>query len=136
MIVADTSGLLAAFHRDEPRHGDVVEALRTLDEGLAVAPNGGAHLATPRAPRQGVATALAARRELAGGAYELAQLGRDDLAACADVVERYHDQAIGVADASLVVLAERFSTTTILTLDHRHFDVIRPLSGRRFTIIP
>jgi predicted nucleic acid-binding protein len=52
------------------------------------------------------------------------------------VIGRYRDQAIGVTDASLVVLAERYATRTILTLDRRHFDVLRPLQGKRFALLP
>ena len=43
---------------------------------------------------------------------------------------------IGVADASSVVLAARYQTQTIVTLDHRHFELLRPLTGGRFTILP
>lgn len=51
------------------------------------------------------------------------------------VVARYRDQEIGVVDASLVVLAQRYGTRSILTLDRRHFDVRRPLDGGRFKIV-
>jgi predicted nucleic acid-binding protein len=74
--------------------------------------------------------------ELAGGAYELAHLEGRDLDRAATVIERYPDQAIGLADASIVVLADRHRTREILTLDHRHFDVVRPLSGGRFKLRP
>lgn len=50
-------------------------------------------------------------------------------------MSRYRDQDIGVADSSLVVLARRYDTRTILTLDRRHFDVLRPLDGGRFKIV-
>ena len=49
---------------------------------------------------------------------------------------RYQDQQIGVADASLVVLAGRYRTDRLLTLDHRHFRVIRTTSGKPFTVLP
>ena len=52
------------------------------------------------------------------------------------MIARYRDQAIGVADASIVVLADRYRTREVLTLDHRHFDVLRPLSGGRFKLLP
>ena len=55
---------------------------------------------------------------------------------CADVIERYRDQDIGVTDASLVVLARRYETRRILTLDRRHFEVLRPLNGGRFQVVP
>jgi len=51
------------------------------------------------------------------------------------VVATYGDQEIGVTDASLVVLASRHQTRTILTLDRRHFSVVRPLDGGHFNLI-
>jgi uncharacterized protein len=42
----------------------------------------------------------------------------------------------GITDASIIVLAERHRTTRLLTLDRRHFDVVRPISGGRFHLVP
>jgi predicted nucleic acid-binding protein len=53
---------------------------------------------------------------------------------CGEIIARYDDQAIGVTDASLVVLADRYETTSILTLDYRHFRVVKPLAGGSFTL--
>ena len=39
-------------------------------------------------------------------------------------------------DASSVVLAQRYRTRTILTLDRKHFNVMRPLDGGVFKIVP
>lgn len=75
-------------------------------------------------------------RELAGGAYLLPALDEDDLRVAADVLEQYAGQAIGVADASLVVLADRYATRTLLTLDRRHFSVVRSLGGAPFELLP
>ncbi len=74
--------------------------------------------------------------ELASGAWELASFGADDLKRARSVVEKYGDQHIGMADASNVVLAERYRTRTIVTLDRRHFEILRPSSGSRFTVLP
>lgn len=70
------------------------------------------------------------------GAWDLAAVDMAGLTKIVSVIERYSDQAIGVADASNVVLAERYQTTTIATLDRRHFDVLRPLNGGHFVILP
>ena len=88
------------------------------------------------ATRSGVDAELAVLAELAGGAYELASFAAGDLDRARGVISRYRDQDMGVADASLVVLAERWSTRDILTLDHRHFGVVRPLTGGRFRLLP
>lgn len=136
MIVADTSGLLAFFNSAEPAHVVVRELVAASNEAMIVSPLVVAELDYLVATRLGVAAELAVLREVAGGAYDLAALSSVDLNRCVDVVERYRDQAIGVTDASLVVLAERYRTRSILTLDRRHFDVLRPLDGGRFTLLP
>ena len=123
-------------HGDEPSHETVARFVVDERDVFVVSPFVIAELDYLFATRNGVAAELTALREIAGGAYELAQLSADDLSSCADVIERYRDQEIGVTDASLVVLARRYETRRILTLDHRHFDVLRPLNGGRFQIVP
>jgi len=84
----------------------------------------------------GTDTELAFLEEIAAGAYELAELRDDDVAAAAGVVERYRDLQIGLADASIVVLAARYGGEEILTLDERHFRALRSLAGRPFRLLP
>jgi len=136
VIVADTSGLLALFNRKEPAHAPVARAVAATSQILAVSPFVVAEIDYLAATRLGAEAELAIVRELAGGAYEHPRLADDDLRVCAEILERYHDQEIGIADASLVVLAHRYGTRDILTLDRRHFDVLRPLDGGHFTLIP
>lgn len=137
MIIADTSGLLAAFNSAEPDHAAVVEVLlAAADEPLVVSPYVIAELDYLVATRLGVAAELTVLEELGSGAYELAQLDVQDLRKCRAVVEKYADQQIGIADASLVVLAERLDTTRILTLDRRHFGVLRTATRKKFQILP
>lgn len=134
-MIADTSGLLALFNRAEPAHDRVRAAVEATEELLVVSPFVVAELDYLVASRLGVDAELTVLAELAGGAYELAALDATELAECAGVVRRYRDQQIGVTDSSIVVLARRYDTRTVLTLDRRHFDVLRPLDGGRFTIV-
>ena len=84
----------------------------------------------------GVDAELALLAELSSEAYELASFGLDDLTRAAAVVERYRDLPLGLADASLVVLADRYDTDVIGTLDERHFRVVQSLDGRPLRIVP
>jgi predicted nucleic acid-binding protein len=136
VIVADTSGLLALFNRREPRHQDARRVVESEAQPLVVSPYVVAELDYLVATRLGVDAELGVLNELGGGAYHLAQLTADDLRTIAAIVERYADHRIGVADASLVALASRHRTRSILTLDHRHFTVLRPLEGGRFRLLP
>lgn len=135
MIVADTSGLLAAFDRREPRHTQAADVLRS-EVAVVVSPYVVAELGHLLGTRIGPAAEARAMTELAGGGYELSCLEGDDLRRAVGVMERYDDLDVGITDASLVVLAERHGTTVILTLDERHFRVLRPLQGGSFTLLP
>src|SRR6266567_7389952 len=53
-----------------------------------------------------------------------------------EILGRYRDLGIGLADASIVVLAERYGVLEVLTLDHRHFQALRGPGGRRFRLRP
>jgi uncharacterized protein len=135
-LIVDTSALLAFFDSDEPDHLAVSAVLGGATEPLLVSPYVVAELDHLVASRLGVTAELAALRELTGGAWDLPAIDVDDLVKARAVIERYADQHIGVADASNVILAERYRTRTIVTLDRRHFDVLRPLGGGRFRILP
>lgn len=135
-MIADTSGLLALYNTAEPAHERVKAAVGSLDEPLVISPFVIAELDYLLAKRMGLEAELAVLAELSSGAYELPALDAADLSACVRVVRKYADQDIGVTDASLVVLAERFSTRRVLTLDRRHFSVLRSLDGKRLAVVP
>ena len=135
-MIVDTSALLAYFDTDEPDHAAVTTIVETATEPLVVSPYVVAELDYLVASRLGVSAELAVLRELAGGAWDLATFGAEDLAQAHAVVERYADQSIGLADASIVVLANRYQTRTVVTLDRRYFGVLRPIEGGSFEILP
>jgi predicted nucleic acid-binding protein len=98
--------------------------------------NGRAQLAHIRAPPIHAARLKLGVDRHEARAADLSTLSLAALALASTVVERYADQQIGIADASNVILAARYRTRTIATLDHRHFDALRQLGGGRFTIVP
>jgi uncharacterized protein len=135
-VIVDTSALVAYFDANEPDHDAVSRVIDGSDEVLVVSPYVIAELDYLVATRVGVDAELEVLQELASGAWELAIFGVPDLDQAASVITKYRDQQIGAADASNVVLADRYQTRTIATLDRRHFTVLRPLKGGRFTIVP
>ena len=135
-MILDTSGLLAFFNDREPAHDAVRKVIDAADEDLVVSPYVVAEVDYLVATRHGVDAELAVLRQLSGGAFELPEVTAEDLSKVVRVVERYRDQDIGVADASLVVLAARYRTRRIVTLDRRHFTVLRPARGHAFELLP
>lgn len=84
----------------------------------------------------GVPATLRLLDEVARGAYRLAPFDAADVALAREVIARHAALAIGLADASLVVLAERFETNVLLTLDERHFRSLRGPGRRPFLLLP
>jgi predicted nucleic acid-binding protein len=88
------------------------------------------------ATRVGVDAELSFLDEVARGAYRLEQFAAEDIAAARSVVSTYRDADVGLADASIVILAIRYGVLDVLTLDRRHFDALRGPGGHRFHLTP
>jgi len=86
--------------------------------------------------RVGVQAQTAVLREVAEVAYHLQAFTSEDMVEAVELVERYRELRLGLADASIAVIAARARTTRILTLDERHFRSVRPLWGRSFDLLP
>ena len=135
-MIVDTSALLAYFDAAEPDHQAVSRVIERSADWLVVSPYVVAELDYLLATRVGVEAELAVLRQFAGGAWELANFGVSQLQQATKIIDKYRDQRIGIADASNVVLAELYRTRTIVTLDRRHFSVLRPMGGGRFALLP
>lgn len=136
MIVLDTSALLAFLWAHDPAHERVVALVEDEPGPFIVSPYVVAELDYLLLKRGGVGVELVAIDALAGGAYELPVMGAGDLISCFAVLSAYREHPIGITDASLVVLADRYGTDRIATLDHRHFSMLRTASGQPFTLLP
>ena len=135
MIVLDTSGLLAALDTSERTHAAARSVLMREEGPLVLSPFVLAELDYLIGSRN-VEAELALLRDVGARAYQLEPMTSEDIVQATRLVEKYRDLAIGLADASIVLLAERAKTKRLLTLDERHFRAIRPLSGGRFVLLP
>jgi len=137
MIVCDANALYIAYDRSEPRHQLVVAALRAERQARLLSPFVLAEVDYLLATRLGVIVEDQLLADVEDGVYQLCAFETDDVRAARSLVSTYKDLNIGLADASNVVLAHRYSTTNILTFDERHFRALRPLSGvESFTLLP
>lgn len=84
----------------------------------------------------GMAAEIQFLREVAGGAYEIVGFSSADVGLATDVIEQYRALDLGLADASIVVLADRLGIQDVLTLDERHFRSLTGLAGKPFRLLP
>lgn len=136
MIILDTSGLLAAIDSAQTNHREAAEVLRAAGHPRSLSPFVLAELDYLLTTRVSAAAARRVLVEVAGGVYQLEPFGPDDVAQALEVLDRYAGLNLGIADASLVVLADRHGARDILTLDERHFRTLRDAHGRAFRILP
>ena len=137
MIVVDTSGILASKDESHPNHAAVAAIVADGDDELLLSPFVLAEADYMLASRLGPPAARELLDDVEAEAYQLVEFGPGDVASANGVIDRYEDLRIGIADASLVVIAARYETTRILTFDQRHFRTVAPLWGARsFTLLP
>jgi uncharacterized protein len=136
LILLDASGLYAALDGSQAQHEAAERALLADPGPFVLSPFVLAELDYLIMRDLGLTAELAFLNEVAGGAYDLATLDADAVAAAAATARRYGDLSIGLTDASIVVLAGRHGTNRVLTLDERHFRALRTPAGEPFTILP
>jgi hypothetical protein len=136
VITLDTSGLLAAIDSSQRLHQAAAAALRDASPPLLLSPFVLAELDYLISTRVSSQAATALLDQVADGAYRLEPMAAEDIARAAEVIDQYRDLELGLADASIVVLAERYRIVDILTLDERHFRAVTGPDGRPFRLLP
>ena len=132
--LVDTGALLAILDRDDPWHEPCVEAFESLRPPLLSSLAVLAELFhLVGSDRRDVA---AAWRFLQTGVVVIGAIGDADFIALARLMDRYHDRPMDLADATLVLLAEREGLTTILTTDNADFETYRIKGRKRFRVLP
>lgn len=136
MILVDTSAALQLASSTGQRHEDVLRVVEQLDGPFLLSPFVLAELDYMLIERHGQRQQLALLSQVVEGAYELAEFGRADVEAATKVMKAYADLRVGLADASIVVLAEKHAAIDVLSFDHRHFRAMRGPGGRPFRLLP
>lgn len=136
MIVLDTSGLLAWIDATQRLHGDVAAAMTNESPPYLLSPFVLAELDYLVATRVGRNEERALLEEVENNAFDLVTFTNEDVGRARSVMDRFQDLAIGLADASIVVIAEKYRTHDILTLDARHFRTLTGIDRRPFRLLP
>lgn len=134
MILVDAGPLVAIFHADDQNHDRCVQALRSL-----------------RGPLATVWPVLTEAMYLLSFSWEaqvalwetietevlvILALDRGDAPRMKELMRKYRDLPMDLADAALVRVAERERVRRVFSLDRRDFTVYRPEKIDRFSIIP
>ena len=134
IAVVDSGPLYAAADLDDADHDAVLTALASDD----------LHLVIPTLVVAEVTYFIGSRLGPTAEARFLTGLADMDVEApspsdwhrIGELVEQCGDFPLGGTDASVIALAERLGTPTIVTLDRRHFSAVRPRHCDALTLLP
>ena len=125
---------MALIHADDRHHAACRDALERIREPLAtVWPviTEATYLLDFSAQAQ-----EALWRLLERDAVRILRLDAGDVPRLRELMRKYRDLPMDLADAALVRAAERERISRVFTIDRRDFEVYRPRGIRRFTILP
>jgi len=127
-ILVDTGPIVALLHKDDKHHKRVTSFIKQCGCGLLTT--------WPVMTEAWHLLPVHGRIALTGwalnGGVAVLDLGENVLTELDRLLRQYRDRPMDLADASLVLLAERTGLTEILTIDRADFDVYRLADGRSF----
>lgn len=134
MILVDTSGLLALHEESNPYRERALNIL-AVPQVRILSPFILAELHYLISKYAGAQAALTFLKDIERGVYALETFNRGDIARARAIIEQYADFGPGLADASVVVLAERHNCHDLLTMDQRHFRAMTTSDGIPFRLL-
>ncbi len=134
MILVDTNGLMAVHEANNPYRQRAL-SLISIPQPRLLSPFVLAELDYLITRDAGARHARILLTDIERGVYTLEQFSSEDIARARAIMERYADLEIGLADASIVVLADRHGCTDVLTTDQRHFRTVTTSQGEPFRLL-
>ena len=134
MILLDAGPMIAILHSGDAHHQECVEALASISEPLVTV--------WPAVTEAMYLLGFSSRAQeslwelLENDAVLLAGLDKHDFTRMRELMVKYRDLPMDLADAALVRIAERERIRTVLTIDRRDFEIYRPNGLGRFRILP
>jgi predicted nucleic acid-binding protein len=137
IAVADSGALYALYDADD-RHHEGVRRVLSAERGLRLVVPVAILAEVDYLLREflGIEAELDFLDSLVRGAFLLEPLAPGDLERCVEVLSRFRDLDLGLADAAVMVTADRLGTESILTVDERDFRAVVSRHGGPYRLLP
>lgn len=136
MILTDTGPLVALVNRGDHHHADCLAVVQSVPGERFLSTWPCFTEAMYLVHRLGGLAAVTALWEIhRAGDLVFADLSKDDVARIDELMHKYGDLPMDLADASLVAVAERLKLRQVFTLDS-HFRIYRLADGSTRYVVP
>jgi uncharacterized protein len=133
--IADTGFVVAVLNRNDSKHV-AATAIYAKQPPILLPQTVLAEVAYLLGRDAGISTVVNFLQGLSKSRFHLIALTEDDIKRIAEILSQYIDSRIDFVDASVMAVAERFSSKTILTIDQRDFRLFRPKHCSSFELLP
>lgn len=134
MVIVDTGPLVALFDESEPAHQVCLDTLQSMRAPLITTwpvLTESFYLLSDWQKGQAELWEF-----ILSGGLTIAEIPASYCGRLRDLMRKYRDKPMDLADATLVVLAEIHKARLVFTLDRRDFSVYRPKHLKHFDLIP
>jgi predicted nucleic acid-binding protein len=134
MILIDTGPMVAFFDASDHYHKTCVDLLKTVNEPLVTS--------WPVLTEAFYLLGFSWKAQdnlwefIMRGGLEILSLNDSQQDRCRQLMQKYKDLPMDLADGTLVVLAESQKIRKIFTLDHKDFKIYKPSRARDFSLLP
>lgn len=135
ITVADTGFAVALANQQDEQHA-AVKAVYAQQRQILLPQTVLAEVAYLLDRDAGTAQLIKFLESLPVSRFQLVGLMEQDIARTATILRQYQDSRIDLVDASVMAIAERYTLTTILTLDRRDFSLYQPPHCSAFMLLP
>jgi predicted nucleic acid-binding protein len=135
-LILDTGPIYASLDRKDRDHDRCRALIEEATEALVIPSPVLPEVDYLVSERLGTGPMLALLDDIGHGAYVVEDLGDADYGRVRAVMDRHADQDLGFVDASVLAVVERLGEPKLVTLDRRHFSVVRPRHVDSLVLLP
>ncbi len=135
-LVLDTGPLYATLDRNDAQHRRCIDLLQDTEEPLVIPAPVLIEVDWLVHTRLHPGVFLALLDDIVAGAYRIEELQFEDYRRIRELADRYADADVGFVDAAVLAIVERLNEPKLATLDHRHFQVLRPRHVDALRLLP
>jgi predicted nucleic acid-binding protein len=134
MILLDTGPIVAFFDASDDYHQICIDILKNINEPLVTT--------WPILTEAFYLLGFSWQAQdnlwefMLRGGIEIFPIDAKMQSRCRELMKKYKDLPMDLADGSLVVLAESKNLAKVFTLDHRDFKIYRFAKNKKFKLIP
>ena len=134
-VIADTGFVVALTNQRDRYHSDVVSIYLQYPE-ILLPQLVLVEVCYLIGRDVGIAKVVQFLRNLPSSRFQVIQATDTDLDRTAEILEQYIDSKLDFVDSSIMAIAERLNIQTVLTIDRRDFQILRPKHCEYFIVKP